>query len=88
MSKKHYLAEIPFRVHGIPCLIGVTSYTCVKGDSSTWASDLDYYGYTECDWEILDRKGYVAEWLERKGVDTDALNETIDEYFSQSNDDY
>ena len=88
MSKKHYLAEIPFRVHGIPCLIGVTSYTCVKGDSSTWASDLDYYGYTECDWEILDRKGYVAEWLARKGVDEDALNETVANYFKDLANDY
>lgn len=89
MSKKDtYLATIPFRVKNIPCLIGVVNYTHVKGSFSYDApSDLDYTGYTECDWEILDRKGYKADWLYRKGVDTDLLNEAVADYFREMKDD-
>lgn len=82
-KKSPYIDEIPFYVSGIPCLIGVINYTKVKGDSSSWDSDWDYYGYTECEYDILDRKGYPAAWLERKGVDTDAADTAIDEYYSE-----
>jgi hypothetical protein len=58
-----YIAEIEHRVAGIPCLIGV----------------IDYHGYTECDWEILDRRGRPAPWLQRKvdAKEEDAINEAI-----------
>lgn len=63
----NYLAEIETRVAGIPCLIGVIDYSSVKGSYSYNApSDLDFYGYTECDWDILDRRGRPAPWLQRK----------------------
>lgn len=66
-KNRSYVAEIQHRVAGIPCLIGVFSYDRVRGSYSYHAdSDLDYYGYTESEWEILDRKGYPAPWLERK----------------------
>ena len=74
-NKTHYIAEIEHRVCGIPCLIGVTHYDRVKGSYSYNApSDLDYYGYSESEWEILDRKGYKAAWLERKMTDYDRDN--------------
>jgi phosphoenolpyruvate synthase/pyruvate phosphate dikinase len=61
-----FKAEIESRVAGIPCLIGVESYRRVKPDYGSWESDWDYLGYTESDWQILDRKGRPAAWLERK----------------------
>jgi hypothetical protein len=54
-------------VAGIPCGVVIESYTAVAGSfSRNAASDLDYYGYTECDWRLVDRRGYPAAWLEKK----------------------
>jgi hypothetical protein len=67
-----YLAEIESTVAGIPCLIGVTEFSSVRGSYSYNApSDMDYYGYTESDWEVLDRRGRPAAWLDRKLTDAD-----------------
>jgi len=64
---KDYIAELPTRVSGIPCLVGVTSYYHAEGSFSFHAaSSDDYYGYTDMSWEILDRKGRPAPWLEKK----------------------
>jgi hypothetical protein len=60
-----YIAEIETTVAGIPCIIGVTEYSSVAGDSRA-DSDWDYYGYTECDWQVLDRRGRPAPWLAKK----------------------
>jgi len=44
---------------GIECDTDVTftvridHYTCVKGDSTTWDSDADYYGYEEIDFTVV-----------------------------------
>lgn len=75
-----YEAVIEHRVHGIPCLIAVIDYTSVRGSYNYNApSDLDYYGFTECDWELLDRKGYKANWLAKKLTDNDqdTINDAI-----------
>ena len=44
---------------------------------------MDYYGYTEFDYAILDRKGYKAAWLEKKmtAADKAFIEEQIAEYF-------
>ena len=55
----NYIAEIEHRVAGIPCLIGVISYDV---EEQTW----DEPGYTDMEWEILDRRGRIAPWLARK----------------------
>jgi hypothetical protein len=81
----NYIAEIETTIAGIPCLIGVTEYDSVAGSYSyNAASDMDYYGYTECDWEVLDRKGYKAAWLERKltSKDSERINNEISNYFA------
>lgn len=63
----NYIAQIEHRVSGIPCLIGVVSHESVRGSMSYSASsDLDYYGYSESAFHVLDRRGRRAEWLERK----------------------
>jgi hypothetical protein len=62
-----FLAEIESRVAGIPCIIGVTYFESVAGSHSYHAdSDMDYYGYTECEFTVCDRRGRPAPWLERK----------------------
>jgi hypothetical protein len=66
------IAEIESRVAGIPCLIGVTEFQSVRGSYSYHAaSDMDYYGYTESEWVVLDRRGRPAAWLERKLTDAE-----------------
>lgn len=90
-ARRVYQAEIDTTVQGIPCIIGVIDYSSVKGSYSYNApSDMDYYGYTECEWELLDRKGYPAGWLERKMTDRDRdqVEETIANYMEDSCDDY
>lgn len=78
-----YIAEIEHRVAGIPCLIGVTHYESVRGSYSYNApSDYDYYGYTESEWEILDRRGRPAPWLARKATAED--NASIEEAISNA----
>lgn len=65
--RTNYVAEIEARVAGIPCLIGVTTFNHYRGSYSYSAdSDLDYHGYTEVEFDVLDRRGRPAAWLERK----------------------
>lgn len=62
-----YIAEIETRVAGIPCIVGVTHFESVGGSYNyNAASDWDYHGYTECEFDVLDRRGRKAPWLERK----------------------
>ncbi len=59
--------QIPVRVQGIPCIAEVTTYENVRGSFRHDApSDWDYHGYVEIEFNLLDRKGYPALWLERK----------------------
>ena len=56
-------------VCGIPCIIRVDRYfkqRAWRGSVHSCPSDLDYYGYEEIKYSVLDRKGYPAAWLERK----------------------
>lgn len=76
-----YLAEVPFTISGIPCLLGVTYCVQVKGDRNTWDSDMDFYGYSECEYEVLDRKGYRAKWLEKKAFHNEDAEEAIYQHF-------
>ena len=60
---------LPFKISGIPCLIRISYYVRVRpwrGSAQTCPSSDDYYGYTDCDWEVCDRKGYLAPWLGKK----------------------
>ena len=63
------ICEIESQISGIPCMIRIDDFISVKpwkGPASSCPSDLDYYGYTEINWTVLDRKGYEAEWLRKK----------------------
>ena len=54
------------RIAGIPAQVEITRYKVIPPDHRTWASDIDFYGSTELEFNILDRKGRPAPWLERK----------------------
>lgn len=75
MTQKHYIEEVVSRIAGIPCLIGVISYHQQRGSYSYHAdSDLDFYGYVEAEWDVLDRNGRAAPWLESKMSRRDEAN--------------
>lgn len=74
---------IQTRLAGIPCQIAVSNFKRVKGSYSYNApSDLDYYGYTDYDYEVLDRRGRPAAWLERK-VSEAEIDDIIMAYFEE-----
>lgn len=71
MSKLNKKYELVFdtRIAGIPCQIGVTYFHYQppwRGSAQTCDSDWDYYGYTELEYDVLDRRGRPAAWLEKK----------------------
>lgn len=56
-------------IAGIPCGIVVDYYLNVppwRGSAYDCPSDWDYYGYTEFEFTVVDRKGYRADWLAKK----------------------
>lgn len=75
--KPECIFTIPATVQGIPCLIGVESVYIqrpFKGSPCDCVSDVDFYGYHDIEYIILDRKGYSALWLEKKLTNADRLN--------------
>lgn len=91
--KRTYQNVVKSRIQGIPCLLGITRYESTPpwaGSILSCPSDLDYYGYTECEYDILDRKGYNAAWLEKKCTpkDEEQHNADIDSYFSRNADNF
>lgn len=58
--------DISATVSGIPAIVRVTYSHYTKPNPTSWASDWDYHGGWTVDWEILDRRGRPAPWLERK----------------------
>jgi len=79
--------HIPYFSAGIPCIIHVVSYMSVSHNPRA-DNDMDYHGYTECEWELLDRKGYKAAWLEKKLSENDrfAIDSKIDDYMDDLRD--
>jgi hypothetical protein len=83
------MTNLEYTFRGIPCQIEVLYYKKVpawRGSPNTCPSDVDYYGYTEIDFNLLDRKGYRAKWLENKLEAQDILDikEFINEKLSPS----
>jgi len=64
---KRQVGDFETRIQGIPCQIVIDFYERTPGSYNYNApSDLDYYGYLDCNFTVLDRKGYPAEWLAKK----------------------
>ena len=78
------MIEIETRVAGIPALIRVSRHSYQRPDPSTWSSSEDFYGGWDLDYEVCDRRGRPAPWLEEKmGLrDVQDLEQTIVEYLS------
>lgn len=79
---------IPHTLAGIPCLIRVSSYVSVgpwRGCITSCPSSDDYYGYTDMEYELFDRKGYRARWLDKKltPLEKDRIEQAINDYYSQ-----
>lgn len=71
------------KVCGIPCIVEVTTY-CKAQPMRIWGSgmgDCDPPEPEEFEFQLLDRKGYRAAWLEAKL--TDAIEQQIYEDFQQ-----
>ena len=45
-------------------LVGVTYYHHQPPNRNSWDSDVDYYGYTELEWELLNMDGTMAHEVE------------------------
>ena len=74
------MSEFESTVSGIPCIIKVTGY--VNDPGRTYGLPENCYpAEFEFEYEVLDRKGYRAEWLERKLTDND--NDRLAEEYSE-----
>jgi hypothetical protein len=58
-------------ISGIPCIAVVTGYHLQRPMGPSADSDWDAEGYEEIEFEICDRRGRLAPWLERKATDAD-----------------
>ena len=63
---------VEVRVAGIPCYADPTSVHIQKPQGRYADSDWDCYGYEEVEFDLYDRKGYRAVWLEKKMDKEDA----------------
>lgn len=73
-------------ISGIPCLIEVDECIVVKGSYNRMCdSSDDYYGWSSVEFTVYDRKGYKAEWLERKMTDDE--RESIEQMIIESQSD-
>lgn len=78
-----YQEIISTRIAGIPAKVGVKHiYRQAGSFLQNEVSDLDYYGYMEFDYEILDMRGKRAVWLERKL--TDAMRTKIEQQIAEA----
>lgn len=85
-----FIYSFDSRIAGIPCIIGITHYHHQPrfiGSPILCDSDMDYYGYTEVEWSVLDSRGRHAPWLERKLTDDQckAINSQAIKHMSNNN---
>ena len=74
------LYRVDVSVQGIPATASVSTYHHHPGRNPYYAdSDLDCYGYTECEFRLLDRQGYPASWLEVKLVNPVTYNDVFEQ---------
>jgi len=59
-------------IQGIPCQIEITRYTPPERKIVT-RTTIDPPDPGELEWQVLDRKGYRAQWLENKMTRDDEL---------------
>lgn len=77
----NYLTVFDHEIEGEPRQIGVISYfrePAWRGDPRDCHSDLEFYGYVETDYHVLDENGEYRDELQESG-DTDQVIEAIKE---------
>ncbi len=78
-----YQNIIDARIAGIPAKVGVTHVYRQSGSFlQNEVSDLDYHGYLQFDYEVLDMQGKRAVWLERKL--TDVMRTQIEQQIAEA----
>lgn len=78
-----YQEIISTRIAGIPAKVGVKHiYRQAGSFLQNEVSDLDYHGYLEFDYDVLDTQGKRAFWLERKL--TDAMRTHIEQQIAEA----
>ena len=85
------MTEFKTRVCGIPCIVRVLSWEYYRPARTDGPPDYCYPAEGgEGDWEILDRKGRPAAWLERKMTEEDrsAISREVFEHMENQTDDY
>lgn len=65
-AERRYQELHPSTVSGIPCLVGVCALYTDTSDG--WNGSQSIFEY-----HLLDRRGYRAQWLERKATPVDAV---------------
>lgn len=84
---KRVQGDFTTTIAGIPCQIVVTHAIKQPGSYSYNApSDWDYYGYSEFEFDVYDRKGYPAPWLQNKMTSDDEAR--IEQEYWEQKDDY
>ena len=81
--KRRYEFTFSYHIDGIPCKIGVIHYNPGHHGSPLMGPPRSYMDITppepeEAEYDVLDRKGYKAPWLERKiddEIHCDIVNE-------------
>lgn len=72
------------RIQGIPCQVKATYIFVQKPLGPNCDSDWDCYGYSNVDFDVYDRKGYPADWLQRKMTKADEariVEQLLEEYY-------
>ena len=77
---------IEAKIYGIPCLVKVITCNIYKGTVPNSASLDDDSGFSEIEYEVCDRKGYPALWLEKKMTSGD--RERIEDLIISEKDGY
>ena len=72
MKHPHAATLLQAYIRGIPCLVNPTR-VCVIRSYSRADNPYDYYGWTEIEFEVFDRKGYPAPWLEARMTEDDRI---------------
>jgi hypothetical protein len=86
-----YIHQLDAEICGIPCIIGVTTYERVQGSFSYNApSDMDYHGYEEIEFDVLNRRGRPAPYLERRMTDDEreSIEDDIRTHFKEELENY
>lgn len=70
---------IDSHIQGIPCQIRVTHFFVQRPLGPSADSDMDCYGYTDVEFDVLDDEGRPAAWLERQlnSDDRNAIEQEI-----------